>query len=205
MHKRFPPGPGPGPGPGHRIYPVQSVVQSWIAARSSVALPFPTSRAWFLLRSLPRHGFHKLRETQLDISLALHLELDCFLGCRLLPLAVGAMDDGRSPKRYMINPLSFSPYSFFDLRLSLSRPRSMPGGDLHWLWKPYGLYMTIDYVSHASYQPYYFLELTHAGSRFTVSLRLSAATASRVHKVRQSLRYGTLSSNLNSSSVPKPY
>ena len=26
------------------------------------------------------------------------------------------------------------------------RPRSMVGGDLHWIWEPYGLYQEIDYV-----------------------------------------------------------
>jgi hypothetical protein len=33
----------------------------------------------------------------------------------------------------------------FDL-CPLSRPRSMVGGDLHWIWKPYSLYQEIDYV-----------------------------------------------------------
>ena len=35
--------------------------------------------------------------------------------------------------------------------LMLFRPRSMLGGDLHWIWKPYGLYMNIDYVSHENH------------------------------------------------------
>ncbi len=30
------------------------------------------------------------------------------------------------------------------------RPRSMVGGDLHWIWKPYSLYQEIDYVRHIS-------------------------------------------------------
>ena len=29
---------------------------------------------------------------------------------------------------------------------SVSRPRSMVGGDLHWIWKPYALYQEVDYV-----------------------------------------------------------
>ena len=28
-----------------------------------------------------------------------------------------------------------------------SRPRSMVGGDLHWIWEPYGIYQDVDYVS----------------------------------------------------------
>ena len=27
----------------------------------------------------------------------------------------------------------------------------MPGGDLHWIWKPYALYMEVDYVSYGNY------------------------------------------------------
>lgn len=30
------------------------------------------------------------------------------------------------------------------------RPRSMVGGDLHWIWEPYGLYQNVDYVSPPS-------------------------------------------------------
>ena len=32
------------------------------------------------------------------------------------------------------------------------RPRSMVGGDLHWIWEPYGLYQEIDYVSLPSHR-----------------------------------------------------
>lgn len=34
----------------------------------------------------------------------------------------------------------------FDKTSCLHRPRSMTGGDLHWLWKPYALYQEIDHV-----------------------------------------------------------
>lgn len=44
------------------------------------------------------------------------------------------------------------PSAPLDVSLSLSRPRSMVGGDLHWIWKPYSLYMNVDYVSHEVYQ-----------------------------------------------------
>jgi hypothetical protein len=30
-----------------------------------------------------------------------------------------------------------------------SRPRSMEGGDLHWIWEPYGIYQRIDYVRYS--------------------------------------------------------
>jgi hypothetical protein len=30
------------------------------------------------------------------------------------------------------------------------RPRSMVGGDLHWIWEPYGLYQEVDYVRYIS-------------------------------------------------------
>jgi hypothetical protein len=29
---------------------------------------------------------------------------------------------------------------------SVCSPRSMKGGDLHWIWKPYALYQEVDYV-----------------------------------------------------------
>lgn len=32
------------------------------------------------------------------------------------------------------------------MRSHYQRPRSMIGGDLHWIWEPYGLYQEIDYV-----------------------------------------------------------
>lgn len=34
----------------------------------------------------------------------------------------------------------------WDIGYILLRPRSMLGGDLHWLWSPYSLYMTVDYI-----------------------------------------------------------
>ncbi|PWZ00517.1 HlyIII-domain-containing protein [Testicularia cyperi] len=34
----------------------------------------------------------------------------------------------------------------WDVGYILLRPRSMKGGDLHWIWSPYALYMDIDYV-----------------------------------------------------------
>ncbi|KAI9021897.1 hypothetical protein DFJ74DRAFT_670827 [Hyaloraphidium curvatum] len=34
----------------------------------------------------------------------------------------------------------------WDLCYIFSRPRSFPGGDLHFIWKPYALYGTIDHV-----------------------------------------------------------
>jgi adiponectin receptor len=40
----------------------------------------------------------------------------------------------------------------WDVGFILMRPRSMLGGDLHWFWKPYGLYSTIDLVySHEAF------------------------------------------------------
>lgn len=34
----------------------------------------------------------------------------------------------------------------WDTGYILLRPRSMPGGDLHWLWKPYEHYVNVDYI-----------------------------------------------------------
>nr|CDI52599.1 related to Adiponectin receptor 1 [Melanopsichium pennsylvanicum 4] len=34
----------------------------------------------------------------------------------------------------------------WDVGYILLRPRSMFGGDLHWLWSPYSLYMNVDYI-----------------------------------------------------------
>ncbi|KAF8603046.1 hypothetical protein BDV93DRAFT_580658 [Ceratobasidium sp. AG-I] len=34
----------------------------------------------------------------------------------------------------------------WDAGYCLMRPRSMSGGDLHWIWKPYALYADIDYI-----------------------------------------------------------
>ncbi|KAG8939294.1 hypothetical protein FRC03_006395 [Tulasnella sp. 419] len=34
----------------------------------------------------------------------------------------------------------------WDIGYCFLRPRSMPGGDLHWIWKPYAIYVNIDYI-----------------------------------------------------------
>lgn len=34
----------------------------------------------------------------------------------------------------------------WDVGYILLRPRSMLGGDLHWIWSPYSLYMNVDYI-----------------------------------------------------------
>jgi len=39
-----------------------------------------------------------------------------------------------------------APVVAWDAGYCFMRPRSMPGGDLHWIWKPYGIYMNIDYI-----------------------------------------------------------
>jgi len=39
-----------------------------------------------------------------------------------------------------------TPVILWDVSYCFMRPRSMVGGDLHWIWEPYGLYQTIDYV-----------------------------------------------------------
>ncbi|PPQ99408.1 hypothetical protein CVT24_005395 [Panaeolus cyanescens] len=38
------------------------------------------------------------------------------------------------------------PVIFWDVGYCFMRPRSMKGGDLHWIWKPYALYQEVDYV-----------------------------------------------------------
>ncbi|CAL1711044.1 unnamed protein product [Somion occarium] len=38
------------------------------------------------------------------------------------------------------------PVIFWDAGYCFLRPRSMKGGDLHWIWKPYELYQEVDYV-----------------------------------------------------------
>ncbi|GLB41261.1 hypothetical protein LshimejAT787_0904760 [Lyophyllum shimeji] len=38
------------------------------------------------------------------------------------------------------------PVIAWDVGYCFMRPRSMRGGDLHWLWKPYSIYQDIDYV-----------------------------------------------------------
>ncbi|KAH0826330.1 hypothetical protein J3R83DRAFT_5283 [Lanmaoa asiatica] len=39
-----------------------------------------------------------------------------------------------------------APVIFWDAMYCFVRPRSMVGGDLHWIWEPYGIYQDIDYV-----------------------------------------------------------
>ncbi|KZW00855.1 hypothetical protein EXIGLDRAFT_603719 [Exidia glandulosa HHB12029] len=39
-----------------------------------------------------------------------------------------------------------APVIFWDAGYCLMRPRSMRGGDLHWIWKPYSLYQDVDLV-----------------------------------------------------------
>ncbi|TCD67629.1 hypothetical protein EIP91_012194 [Steccherinum ochraceum] len=38
------------------------------------------------------------------------------------------------------------PVIFWDAGYCFMRPRSMVGGDMHWIWSPYALYQDIDYV-----------------------------------------------------------
>jgi len=39
-----------------------------------------------------------------------------------------------------------APIIFWDASYCLMRPRSMVGGDLHWIWEPYSIYQEVDYV-----------------------------------------------------------
>ncbi|KAG2353036.1 hypothetical protein BDR07DRAFT_1434996 [Suillus spraguei] len=39
-----------------------------------------------------------------------------------------------------------APVIFWDVGYCFMRPRSMLGGDLHWIWKPYEIYQNIDFV-----------------------------------------------------------
>ncbi|TFK34652.1 hypothetical protein BDQ12DRAFT_738062 [Crucibulum laeve] len=38
------------------------------------------------------------------------------------------------------------PVIAWDVGYCFMRPRSMKGGDLHWLWKPYSIYQEVDYI-----------------------------------------------------------
>ncbi|KAI0344087.1 hypothetical protein BDW22DRAFT_1427735 [Trametopsis cervina] len=38
------------------------------------------------------------------------------------------------------------PVIFWDAGYCLLRPRSMVGGDLHWIWAPYSIYQEVDYI-----------------------------------------------------------
>jgi hypothetical protein len=39
-----------------------------------------------------------------------------------------------------------APVVLWDVMYCFMRPRSMVGGDLHWIWEPYGIYQDIDFV-----------------------------------------------------------
>ncbi|KAF8347410.1 hypothetical protein F5887DRAFT_955649 [Amanita rubescens] len=39
-----------------------------------------------------------------------------------------------------------TPIVLWDAGYLFMRPRSMKGGDLHWIWEPYGKYQEVDYV-----------------------------------------------------------
>ncbi|RDB30051.1 hypothetical protein Hypma_013887 [Hypsizygus marmoreus] len=39
-----------------------------------------------------------------------------------------------------------APVIAWDVGYCFMRPRSMRGGDLHWIWKPYSLYQDVDYM-----------------------------------------------------------
>ncbi|KDR70191.1 hypothetical protein GALMADRAFT_255048 [Galerina marginata CBS 339.88] len=51
------------------------------------------------------------------------------------------------------------PVIAWDVGYCFMRPRSMKGGDLHWIWKPYALYQEVDYV--------YGIPALEAGNGFT--------------------------------------
>ena len=50
------------------------------------------------------------------------------------------------PKLVLIWTIVASIICLWDAGFVLNRPRSLPGGDLHWMWKPYALYITIDHL-----------------------------------------------------------
>ncbi|KAF7330231.1 hypothetical protein MVEN_02460300 [Mycena venus] len=47
---------------------------------------------------------------------------------------------------YFLRFLLTAPLMIWDAGYCLMRPRSMPGGDLYWFWKPYEAYGMVDYV-----------------------------------------------------------
>ncbi|TFY75562.1 hypothetical protein EWM64_g8448 [Hericium alpestre] len=54
-----------------------------------------------------------------------------------------------APKTYTWISLWFlltTPVILWDAFYCFFRPRSMVGGDLHWIWQPYSIYQEIDYV-----------------------------------------------------------
>ncbi|KAA1466877.1 hypothetical protein DENSPDRAFT_812247 [Dentipellis sp. KUC8613] len=54
-----------------------------------------------------------------------------------------------APKTYTWVSLWFlltTPVILWDAGYCFFRPRSMVGGDLHWIWQPYEIYQEIDYV-----------------------------------------------------------
>lgn len=78
---------------------------------------------------------HGTKDAYLDSGMVpLHCAHDV-LGCWVLPDAVRPADSAVQP-RFCVIVHDF-----------VCRPRSMVGGDLHWLWKFYELYGSVDYVS----------------------------------------------------------
>ncbi|KDQ53945.1 hypothetical protein JAAARDRAFT_136371 [Jaapia argillacea MUCL 33604] len=67
-----------------------------------------------------------------------------------------------APKSYAWISLWFlltTPVIMWDVGYCFMRPRSMFGGDLHWIWSPYAIYQNIDFV--------YGLKALESGDGFT--------------------------------------
>ncbi|KAL4263219.1 EXPERA domain-containing protein [Pleurotus pulmonarius] len=57
-----------------------------------------------------------------------------------------------------------APVIFWDVGYCFMRPRSMKGGDLHWIWSPYALYQEVDYI--------YGVKALQEGNGFTLAQSL---------------------------------
>lgn len=74
-------------------------------------------------------------------------EIPPFVSCS--PFCARLSSFQMAPKSYTWITIWFlitAPLMLWDAGYCLMRPRSMVGGDLHWIWKPYEAYEKVDYV-----------------------------------------------------------
>jgi hypothetical protein len=60
----------------------------------------------------------------------------------------------------------------------------MKGGDLHWIWKPYGLYQEIDYVSLSAFRKPIHILTTYEYPRYMALKPTNVGTGSQTLNVR---------------------
>ena len=111
----------------------------------------------------PRHDCSRTQATSLDLCLALYYQLCCGLGCII--------------HIFSVRNHAISANTYCGLTHCVRSPRSLIGGDLHWIWEPYSLYESVDLVSWELSSPSSLSELINNDSGFCRCMALSTISS----------------------------